>query len=50
MPKQNIDVDAFILAAAEVEEKILDDYKRLDEKCDIVISKIKDRKKKNDKR
>jgi hypothetical protein len=46
MPKYN-DVEVNFLAAAEVEEKTIDDYKRLDEKCDIVISKIKNRKKKS---
>lgn len=33
----------------QVEEQIVDDYKKLGEKVDTVISKIKDRKKKSKK-
>ena len=31
----------------ETEEKIIEDYKKLSEKCDTVINKIKGRKEKN---
>lgn len=30
---------------AEMDENSLENYKKLNEKCDVVISKIKDRKK-----
>lgn len=33
-----------------VEDKIVEDYKRLDQKCDMVMTKIKDRKAKKRKK
>lgn len=39
------------LTDPEIEEmeKMLDDYKKLNEKCDVVISRVKDRKEKQKK-
>jgi len=34
---------------AEVDQSTVDDYKKLNDKCDVVISKIKDRKSKSKK-
>lgn len=48
MSTQNATAEEIVLLNStegeEVEEKTINDYKKLNEKCDIVISKIKDRK------
>ena len=56
-PKQNVTAATtknVILADTveidPVEEQVINDYKKLDERCDLVISKIKDRKKKSRKK
>lgn len=38
------------IAIEEVEEATVEDYKKLNEKCDKIISKIKDRKKRKPKK
>lgn len=56
-PKQNVTaattenvVLADTVEVDPVEEQVINDYKKLDERCDLVISKIKDRKKKSRKK
>jgi hypothetical protein len=53
-PKQNVTADNIILAdtieIVPLEEHVINEYRELDEKCDLVISKIKDRKKKSRKK
>ena len=56
-PKQNVTaattenvVLADTVEVDPVEERVINDYKKLDERCDLVISKIKDRKKKSRKK
>lgn len=57
LPKQNVTaattenvVLADTVEVDPVEEQVINDYKKLDERCDLVISKIKDRKKKSRKK